>query len=219
MVTLKKNQLDQFVEFIASLGEKLRNPLPGLDAQLKMTSSLRIRELMNFTVPGDAQPSGVLILLYPLDGKIFTVFILRPPYEGVHGGQVSFPGGKQEPGDQNIIQTALREASEEIGVNPGDVQIIGKLTDLYIPPSNFLVSPIIGYTLSRPSFKVDTFEVERLIEAELTSLLFNPVIEHLKIVIREGIKIEAPAYITDGNIIWGATAMIVSELREIVNKS
>ena len=78
MVTLKKNPLDYFEKFIANLEEKFRNPLPGLDAQLKMTSSLRIRELMNFTVPGDAQPSGVLILLYPFDGKIFTVFILRP---------------------------------------------------------------------------------------------------------------------------------------------
>ena len=90
------------------------------------------------------------------------------PYEGVHGGQVSFPGGKQEPGDRDIIHTALREASEEIGVIPGDVQIIGKLTDLYIPPSNFLVTP--GYWLHpfQAIIQVDPFEVEKLIEADLT---------------------------------------------------
>jgi len=195
----------------------LRNPLPGLEAQLKMTSMSRMRELMNFTIREDAQPSGVLILFYPVGNKIYTVFILRPTYEGVHSGQVSLPGGKQEPGDLDITETALREASEEIGVDSKEVQIIGKLTDLYIPPSNFLVTPVVGYSLSRPTFRIDPFEVEKIIEAELSLLLYNPTIEQLKITVRDGMEIEAPAYIMDGNIIWGATAMIISELREIVN--
>jgi 8-oxo-dGTP pyrophosphatase MutT (NUDIX family) len=177
----------------------------------------RMRELMNFTIREDAQPSGVLILFYPVGNKIYTVFILRPTYEGVHSGQVSLPGGKQEPGDLDITETALREASEEIGVDSKEVQIIGKLTDLYIPPSNFLVTPVVGYSLSRPTFRIDPFEVEKIIEAELSLLLYNPTIEQLKITVRDGMEIEAPAYIMDGNIIWGATAMIISELREIVN--
>lgn len=217
MVTLEKKHLNTFQNFIDSLQERLRNTLPGLEAQLKMTSMSRVRELMNFTVRGDAQPSGVLILFYPYMEKIYTVFILRPTYEGVHSGQVSLPGGKKEPGDNDITETALREASEEIGVDSKDVRIIGKLTDLYIPPSNFLVTPVVGYSLSRPSFRIDPFEVEKIIEADISLLLFEPIIEQMKITVRDGMEIEAPAYIMNGNIIWGATAMIISELREIVN--
>lgn len=174
---------------------------------------------MNHEIPGDAQASGVLILIYPDKGKIHTPCILRPKYDGVHGGQVSFPGGKAEPGDRDIVETALREASEEIGVDPTMVKVIGKLTDLYIPPSNFLVTPVVGYSLSRPVFSIDPFEVEKLLEIDLLNLLYEPVIEQLKIVTRDGLEIEAPAYMMDGNVIWGATAMIISELREIVNHS
>jgi 8-oxo-dGTP pyrophosphatase MutT (NUDIX family) len=209
--------LNRFQIFTDSLREKLCKPLPGLEAQLRMTSLPRMRELMNFTIREDAQPSGVLILFYPVDSKIYTVFILRPTYDGVHSGQVSLPGGKREAADQDITETALREAAEEIGVDAADVVIIGKLTDLYIPPSNFLVTPVVGYTFSRPSFRIDPFEVEKIIEADISLLLDNPTIKQLKITVRDGMEIETPAFIMDGNIIWGATAMIISELREIVN--
>jgi 8-oxo-dGTP pyrophosphatase MutT (NUDIX family) len=220
MIFLKKNGLKRmlFKDLISQLQSRLREPLPGLKAQLTMTSSTRIRELMDFSVPGDAVPSSVLLLLYPVMSDVFTVFIQRPNYEGIHSGQISLPGGKAEAGDSDPAATALREAREEIGIDPGEVTILGKLTDLYIPPSNFLVSPYIGYSASRPAFVPDPGEVVRTVEVKLADLFSDLNKKEVTLRIRGGVEITAWAYVINKDVIWGATAMIVAEFSEIVNK-
>ncbi|MCX6265850.1 MAG: CoA pyrophosphatase [Bacteroidetes bacterium] len=177
----------------------------------------RIQELAKFYSREEfAKQSSVLILLYPLDGTIGFVLMLRPEYRGVHSGQISLPGGKYEDTDESLIYTALRESQEEVGIDPAQVQIIGQLTEMYIPPSNFLVTPVIGYQSSQPHFKADPKEVAKIIEIKLDDLMDKGNMQMKKMKLSVGFSLEVPSYFIDGNIIWGATAMILSELREIV---
>jgi 8-oxo-dGTP pyrophosphatase MutT (NUDIX family) len=207
----------EFAEFLVLLENRLLRPLPGRTAQLKMSSLVRIQELMRFSPPDDVKQSSVLILLYPNAGKTGLVLMLRPEYSGVHSGQISFPGGKHEETDESLIYTALREAQEEIGIDPIKVQIIGQLTELYIPPSNFLVTPIVGYQISKPQFVAEPKEVASIIEIKLDDLLDEKNRQMKKMKLSLGFSIKVPSYCIDGNIIWGATAMILSELKEIVS--
>lgn len=206
-------------DLVKKLTARLSEPLPGLETQLRMTSNVRIRELMNFNTPEGATPSSVLLLLYPGEEEISTVFIRRPEYDGIHSGQISLPGGKAEDYDDSPEQTAIREAHEEIGVDPAEVMVIGKLTDLYIPPSNFLVSPFVGYSTSRPVFKIDPVEVERTLEIRLSELLSQENIKEERFVVRDLFEITAPAYVIRENVIWGATAMIIAEFCEVLRQS
>ena len=207
-----------FRSFIEGLKIKLDGPLPGLDAQLKMANLKRITHGRSMAIPPDARQGGVLLLLYPAGEKIYIVFIKRTEYNGVHSGQISFPGGGQEKVDKTIIDTALREAFEEIGVPPGLVVPIGKLTQLYIPPSNFLVTPVVGFIEFTPHFKPEPEEVERIIQVPLDALLDENNLQEKEITIVEGLVITAPCFYIDRNIIWGATAMILSELIELIRQ-
>jgi 8-oxo-dGTP pyrophosphatase MutT (NUDIX family) len=208
----------EFEKFVVLLEQRLGKPLPGRSAQLKMSSLARIQQLLRFSAPEDAIPSSVLLLLYPFEGTIGLVLMLRPEYSGIHSGQISLPGGKFEETDESLIYTALREAHEEIGIDPIKVQIIGQLTEIYIPPSNFMVTPIVGYHVSRPDFIADPNEVSRIIEIRLDELLDPRNRQMKKIKLSIGLSIKAPSYCINGNIIWGATAMILSEFREIVSE-
>ena len=206
----------EFREFVVLLENRLQKPLPGRSAQLKMSSLARIQELMRLSTPDDARQSSVLILLYPLDGSIGLVLMLRPEYGGVHSGQISLPGGKFEETDESLIFTALRESQEEIGIDPGQVQIIGQLTEMYIPPSNFQVTPVVGYQTSRPLFTADPKEVAKIIEIKLEDLLDESNHQMKKMKLSLGFSLKVPSYFINQNIIWGATAMILSEFKEIV---
>ncbi len=203
-------------EFAILLENRLQKPLPGRSAHLKMSSLARIRELRRFTPSADVTQSSVLILLYPLHGTIGLVLMQRPEYQGVHSGQISLPGGKYEETDESLIYTALREAKEEIGIDPVQVQITGQLTEIYIPPSNFMVTPVVGYQASEPRFIADPKEVAKIIEITLDDLLTPANRQMKKIKISLGFSLKVPSYFIDGNIIWGATAMILSELSEII---
>jgi 8-oxo-dGTP pyrophosphatase MutT (NUDIX family) len=204
--------------FINSLEKKLKGPLPGLAAQLKMANLKRLRRGMSMDVPPDVKQGGVLILFYPVDGSANLVFIKRSEYEGVHSGQISFPGGGQERSDSSIIETALREAKEEIGIDPGQVKPIGRITTLYIPPSNFLVTPVVGYTDVTPEFTPEPEEVDHILQVSLEDLLDERNMQEKEITIIDGLVITAPCFYIDGNIIWGATAMILSELLELIRQ-
>lgn len=208
----------ELTELALLLEKRLQKPLPGKSAQLKMSSLARIQRLMKFPPPEDARQSSVLILLYPLAGRIGLVLMLRPEYRGIHSGQISLPGGKFEETDESLIYTALRESQEEIGIDPRQVQIIGQLSEMYIPPSNFLVTPIVGYQTSQPHFTADPKEVAKIIEIQLGDLLDESNIKMKKMKLSLGFSLKVPSYYIDGNIIWGATAMILSELREIISE-
>ena len=207
-----------FSQIIKTIGEELKKPLPGRDVQLRMSSMRRIREMMNSLQGLNGVKSSVLILLYPktTDGEVMTVLIQRPSYEGVHGGQISLPGGRSETTDQDLKETALRESKEEIGIDPDKISILGALTELYIPPSNYLVLPFVGYTMEKPVFKPDPEEVAEIIEINLEDLTDERNVKQKEIYVRPGISVFGPCFEINGSIIWGATAMMLNEFREIL---
>lgn len=164
------------------------------------------------------QTGSVLILIFLKNNKINIVFIQRTTYAGVHSGQISFPGGKLEPGDKDLIDTALRETEEEIGVSAKDIRILGKLTPLFIPVSNIEVYPVVGSIPYKPYFKPDKSEVKRLIEIPLDYLLKPEIIEKKTIMIRNN-KIVAPYFNFKRSHIWGATAMILNEFLEVIKRN
>jgi 8-oxo-dGTP pyrophosphatase MutT (NUDIX family) len=201
------------VNWIERLASELKNPLPGVDAQLRMSPAMRRPETAEYPLKN----AGVLILLYPNEGRVYTVFIKRTEYEGVHSGQVSLPGGMFEEEDGSLVNTALREANEETGVNILSVTVIGKLTPLHIPVSNVNVHAFVGVADSRPVFLHDPAEVQYLIEESLDELL-NEVNHKTKTMTLFGNEVVVPYFDIKGNHIWGATAMIISEFSEIVKR-
>jgi 8-oxo-dGTP pyrophosphatase MutT (NUDIX family) len=204
-------------DFATRLKIEILKGLPGTEIQWQMASSDRM--VKNFPrVPGkNARVAAVLILLYPDNGSIHTVFMQRHDYNGVHGGQISFPGGKKEPEDENVIQTALREAQEETGVNPGKIGVIEILTPLFIPVSNMIVTPVIGWINEKPVFNHQPEEVVFLIDADLKILLDPSIVKTKPFEIR-GEMLEVKYFDYDGNMIWGATAMILHELLIILRR-
>ncbi|MFB6316959.1 NUDIX hydrolase [Saccharicrinis sp. FJH54] len=200
------------VGFPEWLAERLKHELPGKEAQLKMvppaSRTNRFEPMLNPVL------SGVLLLLFKKGEKWQTVFIKRPVYNGAHSGQISLPGGKKEEADKDLSATALRETFEEVGVNPDDVQLLGKLTTVQIPVSGFIVEPYVGYIGYEPIFIPDPGEVKEVITAEL-SLFTDPDIRDVFTFVRGTFSIEAPYYKLHGEKLWGATAMMISEFEEI----
>ena len=210
--------MNTFNAFIESLRSKIVGPLPGLDAQLRMAGLRRVMQQENIAIPKDASLAGVLIFFYPVDEEPYLVFMKRTEDGGVHSGQISFPGGRYEESDHDIVFTALREAHEEVGINPKEVSVLGKLTDLYIPPSRFLVTPVVGYSLLNHDFFADPSEVAEIIELPLRSFMEEGARTSAHIYINDGLQFDAPCFNIRGNIIWGATAMILNELLEMISE-
>lgn len=209
----------EFDRLIQLLERVLRSPLPGKSAQMIMSPFPIDRRRFETVLQNDHRKSGVLILFYPDKNDAYFPLIKRPEYVGFHSGQVAFPGGKMEIGDKDIIQTALREAEEEIGVDRRQVQVLGRLSELYIPTSNFLVSPVIGFLEKQPDFIPEAKEVSRVIQTELPYLL-KPEIKKRKILnLGPNINLDTPYFEIDGEVVWGATAMILSELIHILHPS
>ncbi len=192
----------------------LQRPLPGLAAQIKFAPEYRV-ESLRATPPANARPAGVLILLYPHNGELHFPLMKRVEDGLVHSGQISLPGGSQEAGE-SLRQTALREACEEIGAACDGVEVIGELTTIYIPPSNFLVTPTIGYVDRRPEFRLDSREVAELIEVPLT-MLFDPMVVKREPWTLRGMQVEVPFYQIGPHKVWGATAMILSEFGMVLS--
>ena len=210
----KKLRMD---DFGLRLKKELLKGLPGTEIQWQMASSDRF--IKNFPKsPGkDSREAAVLILLYPYNQSIYTVLMQRPDYNGVHSGQISFPGGKKEPEDKDAIQTALRETYEETGIHPAKVEIIGKLTSLFIPVSNTIVFPVIGWTDKKPIFNQKSEEVLFLIDADLKRFLDASIVKTKPVEIR-GEMLEVKYFDYEENTIWGATAMILNELLVIIRR-
>lgn len=199
-------------DLISALEQKLLHPLPGVKAQGRMTPSGVKDARFNVEMMDSARLSGVLILLYQKSGHWHVPLTLRQEYEGIHSGQVSLPGGKKEESDSNVVDTALREAHEEVGIQSSRLEIIGQLTDLYIPPSNFKVTPTLAYAVESPNFIIDAFEVKKLIEAPISVLRDKNTIKTKHMEFGNGYSVEMPYFDIHGHVVWGATAMILSEL-------
>jgi 8-oxo-dGTP pyrophosphatase MutT (NUDIX family) len=196
-------------KFIENLETILKEDLPGQKAQYKMAPLRKVPDLP----VSETGKASVLILLYSRKGELWTLFIKRTIYRGHHSGQVSFPGGKSEMTDKSPAHTALREASEETGVDPSTIKILGTLTPLHIPVSNIEVLPVVGYTDNEPGFSISENEVEYIIEVPLNELM-NKMTTEKKLVVNSEI-IKVPGYLVQDEYIWGATAMILSEFIEI----
>ncbi|MGY6743564.1 MAG: NUDIX hydrolase [Cecembia sp.] len=202
----------EFDKLIQNLEKALKKPLPGREGQITMAPLPVDEERFIQSIRPDYRKGAVLMLLYPdLKRQAFVPFIKRPTYPGVHSGQIAFPGGKMEESDKDLSETALRETEEEIGVDAQKVELIGKLSDLYIPPSNFMVSPYIGFTLEKPEFSPDPEEVVRIINCPFKTLLDKSVRKTGTVQGSGGYRLKAPYFDIESEMVWGATAMMLGE--------
>ncbi len=206
---------------IEYLRKRLEQPLPGWVAHQLMAPPARrgITTEDYEERKKTARLGSVLILFFPVDGVLHLVLTQRPEYDGTHSGQVSFPGGKMEEFDKDYVATALREANEEVNINPEDVDVLGQLTDLYIPPSNFLVFPVVGFMDKRPDFIPEEREVVEIIELPVSELLKEENLGESSILMNKIFRFNSPAFVFDGRIVWGATAMMLAELRELLREA
>lgn len=190
--------------------EILRHKLPGEKAHLRMAPTFRGDPVSTEA----AVEAAVMVLFYPSKGKTHLVFIKRNEYDGPHSAQVSFPGGAREAGDLSLKDTALRETREELGIM-GQIEVLGALTPLHIPVSNFMVYPFVGWMEEIPVFRPDPSEVQYVIEATLSNLL-DPSNRDSETLYHHAQSIEAPYYRVGKEKIWGATAMMLSEVHDLV---
>lgn len=200
---------------VEALTERLKQPLPGIAAQERMAGRV---VSMPPQVPGNARNSAVLSLLFPVAGILQLVLIQRTEDGGRHSGQVGFPGGRHEPEDSSFEATALRETQEEIGLDPAGIQILGALTPLYIPVSNFIVHPFVGFVPQRPSYVLSRDEVAGVYETAVPELFMpdRKIITKVRPSSAPELVLTVPAYTLQGGpVIWGATAMMLSELEAV----
>lgn len=203
--------IEVFEPFLRQLRHDLARPLPGATAQSQMAPQPRARDESYDQPRPDARRGGVLALFYPHGNELYLPLILRPVYTGVHSGQMGFPGGGFDALDADLTATALREAYEEIGVHPSEVIVLGHLTPLYVFASNYLVQPTVGWIDYRPLFRPDPYEVAQLVETPLLDLL-DEQNRHVETWELRGRTAQVPVFAVQGQKIWGATAMMLSEL-------
>ncbi len=194
-------------------------PLPGEEAQLKLAPMARINELRDIDIEKrKPNHAGVMAVFYPEGDITSFVLILRKTYKGVHSNQVGFPGGRVEPEDQNLTETALRETEEEVGIPQEKIEVIRELTRLYIPPSNFWVQPFIGLMHEKPVLIPQESEVEDIMEVKLSDFLNEENLVSEKLTTSYATNIDVPAFRLNDRIVWGATAMMLSEIQEMLRK-
>lgn len=197
---------------------KLSQPLPGLSSHLKLAPKVRIPELKNqLKDEANAQKSAVMILLFEEDSRMKVVFIKRSMYVGIHANQVAFPGGRYEESDINLETTALREVEEEIGIEANAIEILGRLSDIFISTSNFIVSTFVGFLKNKPTFVKDEREVADIYAINLQHFFEDDIIfEKDFIVPSSQNSIQAMCYKIGNTNIWGASAMIMSEFVDAI---
>ncbi|MDR2010406.1 MAG: CoA pyrophosphatase [Bacteroidales bacterium] len=200
---------------ISELAIILKNDLPGINAQSKMVSSFQKRMVDYFNKDQILKPAAVLIVLFEEEDELKTFLIERVPDSGPHSGQIAFPGGRMENSDQDLIDTAIRETEEEIGIKIKKENILGHLTSVEIPVSGFSVLPVIGYTEFVHNPNRCLYEVNCILKVNLIELFKTKTSRIINV---RGEDIEVPCYIVDNHIVWGATAMVLSEMEDIFEK-
>lgn len=206
--------------FISSFRKTIEIGLPGEHAhQLLMPLKRPLSSLAKSEAKNNYRESAVGIVLHPWKDSIHCILIRRPSYEGAHGGQISFPGGKRDASDIDLEFTARRECLEEIALPHGHAELVHPLTEVFIPVSKFSVQPYIFFTEDLPELTPDEREVEEIISFDLFELAKRKEIPRTSIPINTGFTMkDVPYFDIHGHVVWGATAMILAELRAIIQK-
>ena len=209
----------KFEDFTKNITQLKKIQLGGVEAQFKLAPEMRLAYDDKKITANNPKIAAVLALFYPNNNNNTSLLLTkRASYNGPHSNQISFPGGKIEKSDNNLSQTALRETFEEVGVFQEKVEILREITNVYIPPSNFLVTPFIGITKTKPMFKVNS-EVAEIIEISFLDLLDDNNIGTIQITNSYMKETLVPSFNINGSVIWGATAMILSEIKEVLKKT
>ncbi len=204
-----------FQDFILRIPKMENELLLGETAHQIMSPPERLEIINNLDIDTqNPRIAAVMMLFYPKNNKTHLVLIVRNTYPGVHSSQIAFPGGKSEAFDASLSATALRETHEEIGIAPHQIQLIRPFTQLYIPPSNFMVYPYLGLSTSELEFNPDPNEVAGIIELPLTEFLDEKNVILRQMTTSYSVEIQVPTFNIQGHYVWGATAMILSELKE-----
>jgi 8-oxo-dGTP pyrophosphatase MutT (NUDIX family) len=207
-----------YIEFVNYLEEQLKKPLPGFEAQ-KLMSPINRKPTTDYIYQlNNAKTAATMLLFFP-DKNNVPCFVLtkRLEYAGVHGGQISLPGGKKEPTDINYQHAALRETNEEIGIDSNQIKVLSPLSELYIPPSNFLVYPFLSVMFETPTFVAQEREVYKIIEVPYYFLTEEKLRKEKKIQLSgSNLFVNAPYFDFFGYEVWGATAMMLAETAELL---
>ncbi|CAN5626280.1 CoA pyrophosphatase [soil metagenome] len=208
-----------FPTLLSGIHEKMKAGLPGDQAHQRMSPPHRLPASHYLNQAINYKEAAVMALIFPdaNDGRARIIFIERTGGMDVHAHQISFPGGKKEPNDIDFLDTAIRETEEEIGVNKNLIIYTGALSKLYIPPSNFLVYPYVGMLDSQPDFILSTKEVKQVISPDLSLFLDPNNKKDAAFKSSQGYEVKAPYYQIGEFKIWGATAMMISELMEVIS--
>ncbi len=206
----------KFTSFIDIIHHIKTAKIGGLESQFRLAPKMRLNYNTEKIAASNPKRAAVLALFYP-NKKGETCFLLtqRARYKGTHSAQISFPGGKIEKTDKNLKETALREAFEEVGVIRENITVIREITDVYIPPSNFLATPFIAFTEEKPFFKTN-HEVEHIFDVLVKDLLDDTNITTINITTSYAKNIDVPCFKLNDYIVWGATAMILNEIKELL---
>ena len=201
-----------FTKFLSKINHLKTANLKGIEAHLQFSPKRHLQNIKSDT----PKKAAVLAFLYPnKENKTCILLTKRAHYNGTHSSQISFPGGKVETSDKNLEETALRETFEEVGVNASSVKIIREITDVYIPPSNFLATPFIAFTTKKPALKIN-HEVDHTFDVLLKDLLDDSNISSINITTSYAKNIDVPCFKLNNYIVWGATAMMLNEIKELL---
>ncbi|WP_298307689.1 CoA pyrophosphatase [Flavobacterium sp.] len=203
--------------FFNAITNVLNVELPSISSHIKMAPLERVKMMEENSYDlSSVRKAAVMMLFYPKNEVTHLVLIVRNSYPGVHSSQIAFPGGKVEEIDFDLKQTALRETHEEIGIHPNDIHIIRDFSSIYIPPSNFLVYPFLGVSQTELIFNLQEEEVAGIIELPLSTLLDDSIISNKNLETSYSKLIEVPVFQIEEHSVWGATAMMLSELKDVL---
>lgn len=208
----------KFSTFLESIVNIEHIDLLGETAHAKMSPPYRLKMANKMQAKREsAQVAAVLALFYPDESdNTLLVLILRNTYKGVHSAQVGFPGGKVEVSDTSLMETALRETEEEVGVKEHLVEIVKTMSPIYVPPSNFMVHPFMGISKESLDFIKEDDEVESIIEVKVQDFLDEATVIQTKVPTSYNVEVEVPAFLLNGHVVWGATAMMLSEIKVLL---
>lgn len=207
-----------FLHFVQIATDVIGRFTPNYEAQQRMAPFKIGDRIEMLTQNPNPRKGGVMILIFNRNEEAHIALIRRPEYDGVHSGQIAFPGGSHDEADKDMEETALRELYEEVGISKQQVKVVGEISQVYIPPSKFLVSPFVGVLEGEAAFKKDDFEVAEVLEVPISLLFDDSIIKNGTVKVGNGdFTLKAPYFDVFGHKVWGATAIMLSEFKAILN--